>query len=76
MNSPLVDLPRQGRLIRKELRESLRDRRTILTLVLMPLLLYPLLAMAFRQLVLSNRVDKEPTVYRVGFASEAEARSL
>ena len=76
MNAPLVDFARQGRLIRKELRESLRDRRTILTLVLMPLLLYPLLAMAFQQLILSNKADKEPTSYRVGFASEAEARSL
>ena len=59
MNSPLVDLPRQWRLIRKELRESLRDRRTILTLVLMPLLLYPLLAMAFQQLILSNKLPKK-----------------
>src|SRR3954467_2053077 len=37
------------RLIRKELSEILRDRRTILTLVLMPLLLYPLLTLAFPQ---------------------------
>ena len=29
------------RLTLKELRETLRDRRTILTLVLMPLLVYP-----------------------------------
>src|SRR4051794_30488830 len=76
MNSPLVDLARQGRLIRKELRESLRDRRTILTLVLTPLLLYPILAMAFQQLILSNRVEKDATTYRVGFVSEAEAGSL
>jgi ABC-2 type transport system permease protein/sodium transport system permease protein len=76
MNSPLVDFARQGRLIRKELRESLRDRRTILTLVLMPLLLYPLLAMAFQQLILSNKADKEPTSYRVGFVSNGEARAL
>jgi sodium transport system permease protein len=76
MNSPFVDLPRQGRLIRKELRESLRDRRTILTLVLMPLLLYPLLAIAFQQLILSNKAEKEPTTYRVGFVSKEEAQSL
>ena len=33
------------RLTRKELRETLRDRRTIITLVLMPLLLYPLISL-------------------------------
>ena len=40
---------RLWRLTRKELRETLRDRRTIITLVLMPLLVYPLLSVAFRQ---------------------------
>lgn len=53
------------RLIVKELREILRDRRTILTLVFMPLLLYPLLTIAFRQLALGAH----PSVtahYRVG----------
>src|SRR5437879_5816282 len=37
------------RLARKELREILRDRRTIVTLVLMPVLLYPLLGVGFNQ---------------------------
>jgi sodium transport system permease protein len=40
---------RVGRLARKELSEILRDRRTVITLVLMPLLLYPLLSFAFQQ---------------------------
>jgi sodium transport system permease protein len=40
---------RVARLARKELLEIVRDRRTIFTLVLMPLLLYPLLSFAFRQ---------------------------
>ncbi len=34
---------RMRRLVLKELRETLRDRRTIVTLLLMPLLVYPLL---------------------------------
>ena len=38
---PGQSLARVGRLARKELSEILRDRRTIITLVLMPLLLYP-----------------------------------
>ena len=46
-------MARLGRLVRKELSEVLRDRRTIITLVFMPLLLYPLLAMAFPQFLLS-----------------------
>jgi ABC-2 type transport system permease protein/sodium transport system permease protein len=64
---------RLGRLIRKELIEIVRDRRTILTLVLMPLLLYPLLSIAFQQFFLASSL--EPTrgaVYRFGFATKQE----
>ncbi len=53
-------LGRLGRLARKELTEILRDRRTIFTLVLMPLLLYPLLVLAFRVFVLSAEIDRSP----------------
>lgn len=45
---------RTWRLARKELREILRDRRTVLTLVLMPLLVYPLLGVIMRKGVLTN----------------------
>jgi ABC-2 type transport system permease protein/sodium transport system permease protein len=38
----------------KELREILRDRRTIVTLVLMPLLVYPLLSLGFQRLLLTS----------------------
>jgi ABC-2 type transport system permease protein/sodium transport system permease protein len=50
-----------GRLLRlclKELRETLRDRRTIVTLVLMPLLVYPLLSILFNRLLSSPRSNK------------------
>ncbi len=53
-------VPRQSwvtrvvRLTRKELRETLRDRRTIVTLILMPLLLYPLISVVFTQFMLLN----------------------
>lgn len=56
-NPPRVRRSSTGRLIRlclKELREILRDRRTIFTLVLMPLLLYPLLSIAFYKYLLST----------------------
>ena len=42
------------RLASKELRETLRDRRTIITLVVMPLLVYPILSLIFRTFLLSN----------------------
>ena len=66
-------LRRIGRLVRKEVSTILRDRRTIITLVLMPLLLYPLLSIVFRGFLLASslEVPKEPT-YRVNFYSLAE----
>ena len=45
---------RLGRLVLKELREILRDRRTIITLVVMPLLIYPLLAIVFQRFLLTS----------------------
>jgi ABC-2 type transport system permease protein/sodium transport system permease protein len=59
------ELGRLLRLTRKELSECLRDRRTVLTLVLMPVLLYPVLAIAFRQMILSRKVEKEWPAFRV-----------
>ena len=45
---------RTWRLAMKELREILRDRRTVITLVLMPLLVYPLLGVILRKGLLNN----------------------
>ena len=47
-------LARLRRLATKELRETLRDRRTIITLVLMPLLVYPILSLVFRTVLMSS----------------------
>ncbi len=67
------DLARLGRLMRKELSEILRDRRTVVTLVLMPLLLYPLLSVAFQQFFLASRLAPQKGVeYVVGFISEED----
>jgi ABC-2 type transport system permease protein/sodium transport system permease protein len=65
-------LGRLGRLVRKELNEILRDRRTIITLVLMPLLLYPILSIAFQQLLLAGHKSAERPEYWLGFRSEGE----
>ncbi len=68
---------RLARLARKELREILRDRRTIITLVAMPLLLYPLLSVAFLQFAWIGRADAQRGVtYVIGCTSEAAARLL
>lgn len=66
-----LTLPRFWRLAHKELREILRDRRTIITLVLMPLLVYPLLAMAMNRFLLTS-VDTLPhqPVYVIGVPSQ------
>ena len=52
--SPARKKYRLGRLVLKELRETLRDRRTIVTLLLMPLLVYPALSLVFKTYLLSN----------------------
>jgi ABC-2 type transport system permease protein/sodium transport system permease protein len=65
-----------ARLARKELREILRDRRTIVTLVLMPVLVYPLLTIAFRQYFLSAVPPDTTVAYRVAIATDAEEERL
>ncbi|MEM6978753.1 MAG: ABC transporter permease subunit/CPBP intramembrane protease [Planctomycetota bacterium] len=66
---------RLWRLTRKELRETLRDRRTMLTLVVMPLLVYPLLSMALNRFLLSTSAAVGQG-YLVGVATEAESTVL
>ncbi len=61
---------RRGRLILKELRETLRDRRTILTLLLMPVLAYPLLGVAFQRLLLAQVGAAGGAEYVVAFPTE------
>jgi ABC-2 type transport system permease protein/sodium transport system permease protein len=71
-----AQLGRTIRLARKELTEILRDRRTTLTLVLMPVLLYPLLAIAFSQLRVLNPSGEVELSYRLGFRTEEEAMAI
>ncbi|HEY0981581.1 ABC transporter permease subunit/CPBP intramembrane protease [Schlesneria sp.] len=65
---------RWWRMAQKELREILRDRRTIITLVGMPLLIYPLLGVTFQKLLFTQAAKKNATEYRVAFAAEKDAR--
>lgn len=61
------------RLCQKELRESLRDRRTIITLVLMPLLVYPLLSMILQRLLLTSAPSSssDEKAIRIGIEEES-----
>jgi sodium transport system permease protein len=71
-HSPTFDPRRVLRLARKELREILRDRRTIITLIAMPLLLYPLMSVAFQQFALASRVTNMAPEYHMGALTGAE----
>src|SRR5262245_54169199 len=60
------------RLARKELTEILRDRRTIVTLVVMPLVLYPLLTIGFGRLDFSHKAVQQAPKYKIGYPAGAE----
>ncbi len=53
----------------KELRETLRDRRTIVTLFLMPLLVYPILSLLFQGFIASSLSGTPPRNASSGDAS-------
>jgi len=75
-------LSRIWRLATKELRETLRDRRTIVTLVMMPLLVYPILSLVFQNFLISSlgnqQLDGEPA-FNIAFTTnltEEESKSF
>ena len=63
---------RTWRLATKELREILRDRRTVITLVLMPLLVYPLLGVILRKGLLNNLTHLQKVEVHVCLETEEE----
>lgn len=65
---------RWWRMAQKELREILRDRRTILTLIGMPLLIYPLLGVTFQKVLVSQAMAKSKTEYRIAFARQRDSQ--
>jgi ABC-2 type transport system permease protein/sodium transport system permease protein len=73
---PRDRLSRLGRLARKEISESLRDRRTVMTLLLMPILLYPLLGIAFRTLLISKAIDENRPKVILGFDPRVDKQKL
>lgn len=69
-------LGRLQRLVRKELREILRDRRTIITLVVMPILIYPLLAVVFQRFLITSITVSENIAFDIGVDSVAAREVL
>src|SRR3990172_3297046 len=67
---------RLARLALKELRETLRDRRTIVTLVVMPLVLYPILALVFQRFLVTSLPSHGTVEYVVGVDSIRSMRRL
>jgi ABC-2 type transport system permease protein/sodium transport system permease protein len=63
-------------LARKELREILRDRRTLITLTVMPVLLCTLLGIAFWYFFRSGMGTVSAPHYRLGLASQEDGRAL
>ena len=66
---------RWSRLCLKELRETLRDRRTLITLILMPLLVYPILSMVFQRSLISAWSGAKQRIL-IGVESEEAANTL
>jgi len=63
-------------LLKKELREILRDRRTVLTLILMPLLVYPLLGLLLQKFFLNQMSQLSQIEYRIILPNESEGQLL
>ena len=62
------------RLLIKELRETLRDRRTTATLVAMPLLIYPLLGVTMQKLIVAQASSRNKVEYRIALASDRDSK--
>lgn len=60
----------------KELKETLRDRRTLAVMVLFPLVVYPLLSLLIGQVVTDREARYEDKPLRVAVSPEATVRAL
>lgn len=61
-----------GSLYKKEMLDVLRDKKTVLMMIVVPLILYPLLFIVGLQFVNSITRDMEKATYRVAFDYEVE----
>ena len=67
-----------GIVYRKELTEALRDRRTLITMFIVPLILFPLLSVGFGSMVaaLFETSARRPVLAQPGAAAECHQGSL
>lgn len=72
-DSAELSLSRTWRLAMKELKEILRDRRTITTLVLMPLLVYPLMGVLVKRGLISSVPLAGSAAFRIAIESGEES---
>lgn len=72
----LADIARLRRLAIKEIRETLYDRRTILTLVVMPLVIYPLLAIGIRHYAVARKLADSAHEIRIGVGRELDGNAV
>ncbi len=63
-------------IFRKELLDTLRDRRTLIMAIALPLLLFPVIMGAFVSLQASQTQEAEEKTLRVGIASEGQAEGF
>src|SRR5512147_2646344 len=59
----------------KELREALRDRRTLAVMILLPLVIYPLLAMLAAQVATGREKQREARPSTVAIVGQGPART-
>jgi sodium transport system permease protein len=64
--------------LRKELRETLRDRRTLAVMVLFPLVVYPLISLVLAQVIASKQTADDARASRVAvvMVGEGHARAV
>ncbi|MFO0942553.1 MAG: ABC transporter permease subunit [Pirellulales bacterium] len=70
MTFPRMTAGRLLRLCLKELRESLRDRRTIITLLLMPMMVYPLLSLVLHRVIPTETPIIVDSSVRIGISNQ------
>jgi sodium transport system permease protein len=58
----------------KELREALRDRRTLAVMILLPLVVYPLLSLLAAQVAMGREKSREARPSQVAFSGNGPAR--
>src|SRR5258708_1119127 len=63
--APVMNASSIGLVYAKEMRETLRDRRTLLVIILFPLAVYPLMSLILAQAVSSREARSEATPSRV-----------